>query len=295
MMYRGGAGLRRTAVALAVGASLALAACGDDDESSSSDSGSGDTSASAAPQKVTITATGTEKAPQLEVTGTAKPGAAIIEIQNDLDKGGVDGQMAFIAEEHSDAEIAAEFAKAVRGKTVADWFEGAGGPGAAAKPGETSSVTQELKAGTYAVLPGEAAKPPLAKFEVEGEEGPAFEPPAATVIATEYAFEGQGVKSGEPVLLDNAGGTWHHFLASRLKPDAKIAQVKKFLLTEKGDPPFAEDENAVESTVLDGGFSQTVDFEGPPGRYAFFCFIADKQGGGPPHVVKGMVSEVVVE
>ena len=43
-----------------------------------------------------------------------------------------------------------------------------------------------------------------------------------------------------------------------------------------------------------GGFSQSVKFEGGPGKYVFFCFVADK-GGGPPHVAKGMVSEVTVE
>ena len=46
--------------------------------------------------------------------------------------------------------------------------------------------------------------------------------------------------------------------------------------------------------MLDAGVSQTLDFKGEPGKYAFFCFMADKKGG-PPHVAKGMVSEVVVE
>ena len=30
------------------------------------------------------------------------------------------------------------------------------------------------------------------------------------------------------------------------------------------------------------------------GNYAFFCFVSDR-AGGPPHVAKGMVSDVVVE
>ena len=48
------------------------------------------------------------------------------------------------------------------------------------------------------------------------------------------------------------------------------------------------------STVLDGGKSQIVTANLEAGRYAFLCFISDKQTGGPPHVVKGMVSEVEV-
>ena len=46
--------------------------------------------------------------------------------------------------------------------------------------------------------------------------------------------------------------------------------------------------------MLEGGTSQQLDVNLQPGRYAFFCFISDKQGG-PPHVVKGMVSEVTVD
>lgn len=277
---------RSPAVALIVAASLALAACGDDDESGSSES--------AAEQNVTITATGTQKAPEFEITGTAKPGAATIELSNELSKGDVDGQLVYLADEHSDEEVVAELQKAMQGKPVAEWFQGGGGPSGTGA-GETSTVTQELKAGTYLVAAGEGKpKLPLAKLTVEGDAGPEFEPPAAKVTATEYKFTGEGVKSGEPVLLENAGGEWHHFLASKLKPGATVAQVKKFLQTEKGEPPFSGDDNAVESTVMDGGVSQTIEFTGDPGKYAFFCFIADKKGG-PPHVVKGMVSEVAVE
>lgn len=299
MRNRNGAGPRRIAVALIVAASLTLVACGDDEEAAPAGGGS-DTSAT--PQTITITATGSEKAPEIEISGTAKAGAATIEVQNDLEKGTVNGQLVYLAEPHSDEEVVAELAKAMRSKPVADWFQGGGGPGET-EPGETSSVTQELQAGTYVVAAGEGKpKLPLAKIEVSGEGGPEFEPPAAKVAATEYAFSGDGVKSGEPVLLENAGGEWHHFLAARLKPDATIADAKKFLRTEKGEPPFAgegqdegiDPENGIASTVLEGGVSQTVEFTGKPGKYAFFCFIADKKGG-PPHVAKGMVSEVVVE
>ena len=249
----------------------------------------------AAPQTVTLTATGSEKAPAFSVEpATLKEGAATLTVKNSLDKGSVDGQMVFVADDRTDKEIASELAKAVEGKPVADWFQAAGGP-SEAEQGASASATQELKAGTYVVLSGnEAPKLPLARIEVAGDGGPALEPPPAKITATEYAFAGTGVKSGQPVLLENAGGTWHHFLASRLKPGATLAQAKKYLATEKGEPPFAE-ENGLETTVMDGGVAQIATFTGKPGRYAFFCFVSDKKTGGPPHVVKGMVSEVVVE
>ncbi len=45
---------------------------------------------------------------------------------------------------------------------------------------------------------------------------------------------------------------------------------------------------------MDGGRAELVTANLEPGSYAFFCFVSDKQTGGPPHVVKGMVSEVEV-
>ena len=44
---------------------------------------------------------------------------------------------------------------------------------------------------------------------------------------------------------------------------------------------------------MDGGKAESsANLE--PRECAFFCFVSDKQTGGPPHVVKGMVSEVEV-
>lgn len=278
------------ALGTVLAAGLVLAACGDDDEKSSSGGGGG----SGSSQTITIEATGTAKAPTFKVPAKAKPGAARIEITNGLKKGEVDGQLAFTTEQHTDKEVADELQNAMEGKTVADWFGGGGGPGGAA-PGETSRVEQELQEGTYYVLSGEGRpKLPLTKFVVSGAGGATLEAPAAKISAKEYGFSGEGVKSGEPVLVENTGQEWHHFLASRLRPGATIADARKFLKTEKGRPPFTEDENGLETTVLDPGFSQLVDIKGKPGRYAFFCFIADKKGG-PPHVAKGMVSEVTIE
>ena len=114
----------------------------------------------------------------------------------------------------------------------------------------------------------------------------------------EYSFSGEGLTAGEQtLLLDNKGGTWHHFIASKMKDGATIEQVKEFLTSEGqggGPPPFADEDNAVESTVMDGGKAELVTATLEPGSYAFFCFVSDKQTGGPPHVVKGMVSEVEV-
>jgi hypothetical protein len=276
-------------LALAVAGSLVLAACGDDDD----ESASGGDAGSDAPQRLSIDVSGSEKAPSFTAPDTAEPGPATIELTNGYKKDDVDGQLVFTAEEHSDQEVVAQLKSAIQGKPVADWFQGAGGPPSTA-PGETSRATQTLDEGSYYVLPTERPKLPLTKIEVSGAGGGEAAAPAARISAADYSFTGEGVKAGAPVLLENTGKQWHHFLASKLKPGATIAEARKFLTTEKGRPPFAGEEGALNSTVLDAGYSQVVEWEGGPGRYALFCFISDKRGG-PPHVAKGMVSEVEVQ
>ena len=68
-----------------------------------------------------------------------------------------------------------------------------------------------------------------------------------TVSAVEYSFSAEGLKAGEQkVALENKGGTWHHFLASPLKPDATIEDAKAFLESDGeggGPPPFAGPED----------------------------------------------------
>ncbi len=289
-MHRRKRTLRMAAPVLALAAAgLIVAGCDDDEDSKD-------------PSTVAIEATGAERSLKFEAPEEADAGAAEIELTNSTELEEVDAQLAFVAEgeEYSDEEVIAELNKAFKGMPVADWFQAAGGPGPTAA-GETQTVTTELQAGTYYVLGGEdLPKPPLTKFTVSGDDGAELPDADATVSAVEYSFTGEGLKAGEQsLLLENTGATWHHFLADELKPDATIEQAKEFLLSdgEGGGPsPFAGGDNAesaVSSTVLDAGRSEIVDVDLEPGRYAFYCFIGDK-AGGPPHVVKGMVSEVTV-
>ena len=52
----------------------------------------------------------------------------------------------------------AELGKAVEGQPVADWFQGGGGVGTT-PAGETATVEQELKEGTYYVVGRGRAEP----------------------------------------------------------------------------------------------------------------------------------------
>ena len=279
---------KRRRILLPALAALALAGfaagCGDDDDDS--DGGSAEVSTLA------IEAT-SAKPPTFDAPETAEAGAAKIEFTNGTGDE-VDGQLVRVDGERSDEDVIGELGRAMQGKPVADWFHAAGGVGST-KPGETGSVTQVLEPGTYYVLGGEDAPKELAKITVEGEGGAELPESDGTVVATDYAFEGENLKAGaQQIEMRNDGKEWHHFLAGELKKDASIEDARKFLTSEEGPPPFASEEGAVETTVMDGGVSQVVDVNLKAGRYVFFCLISDRKGG-PPHVAKGMISEVTVE
>lgn len=280
-------------VAAIAAVGLFATGCGGDDDDSSE------------PSEVAIEVTGSASAPEVTAPAEADAGANEITLTNSAD-GSFDGQLAFVAEgdEHSDQQVLAELQKAVKGQPVADWFQAAGGPPTTPK-GESSTVTQDLEAGTYYVLPsgdsGNYVPDKPTKITVSGDDGADLPDSDGEIDAVEYSFNTDAdLKSGEQtLLLDNKGATWHHFLASQLKPDATIEDAKKFLTSQgnSGGPnPFVGEPGGgpISSTVLDAGKSQVVDVDLEPGKYAFFCFLSDKQTGGPPHVVKGMVSEVNV-
>lgn len=282
--------VRVGALALALSAPLVASACGGDDDDEA-DVG-----------QVQITASGTPNQPSFELDQTAvDSGATELTLVNETN-GPADGQLAFVpaGEERSDEEVVGQLRNAFQGRPVDDWFQGGGGPGRIG-PGESSTVTQDLQPGTYYVLAAEdLPQPPLTKFEVSEGDGAELPETEGEVSAVDYSFSGEGLQAGNnQILLANDGAQWHHFLASKLKEGGTIEQARTFLETEGrgGAPnPFegSIDETAVESTILEGGVSQIVDAELEPGNYAFFCFISDKQGG-PPHIAKGMVSEVTVE
>jgi hypothetical protein len=245
------------------------------------------------PEKVAIEASGgkdsTFTAPS-EVTA----GVAEIEFTNSGEQEN-DAQLIRIDGDYSEEEVIAELGKAIEGEPVADWFHAVGGVGST-EPGQTNSVEQELSEGTHYVVGQEEPAAPLTKIEVTANGDGDLEEPEAKVTAQEYSFSAEGLKSGEQqILLDNAGAQWHHFIAQKIAEGKTFEDVEAFFSEGggQGQPPVDQNEG-FSSTVLDGGESQVVTEDLTPGKYAFFCFVSDKQGG-PPHVAQGMLSEVTVE
>lgn len=225
---------------------------------------------------------------------SAETGLAEITIVND-GKSEADLQLIRTEGKHSAEEVADAFGTVTQGKPFPDWFFGGGGVGTTAT-GEEGSVTQVLQPGTYYAVNTEGPVDPdaSASFEVTGEESDEAVEGDATVTAGEYVFSSEEpLPSGtSEIVFDNIGAQPHHLLASKLEGDATAEDALTFFKTEKGKPPLSEETQA--TAVIEGGEAQKVSLDLEPGRYAFYCFITDREGG-PPHALKGMVSEIEVK
>jgi hypothetical protein len=182
-----------------------------------------------------------------------------------------------------------------RGKPLPKWVHLLGGFGAA-RPAEVRTGIVKLEAGSYVVLDIEApgGKPVFGTFGVTGESGDAPLPQTtASIKAAEYSFTASELKPGpNKVLFDNTGKQPHHLVAAPLKKGATVADVRRAVKSDKGPPPIDE-KSISEAAIVDGGERQIVELDLKSGKYALICFVPDR-GGGPPHALKGMISEAVV-
>jgi hypothetical protein len=282
-----GVGTKLAGVAIAGVLALGAVGCGDD-----VDGGGGSAAAKPAEaSKLAIELSGSAKKPTFEVPQSVDGGIVVISFTNSA-KGSHSAQLVRAEQGHTPQEaLAAGKAWGEKGKGLPDWALTAGGFGDV-EPGETATVTQELAPGKYLVADLETGA--NAEFEVTGE-APASELPSdgGTIEATEYEFTASGLKSGgAPILFDNAGGEPHFIAAVGIKAGKTIADVRKFLETEKGEAPVDES-RGFSTAVIEGGQSQSIEVDLEAGDYALLCFVPDR-AGGPPHAVKGMVSKVTV-
>ena len=251
-------------------------------------------SSSTATQTVTIKATSAGKTLKYEAPGSVKAGLTKISFTNN-GKQPAAAQLIRVEGNQSAAEVQkAGDAWGEKGKPLPDWLRLEGGV-RTTNPGETATVTQNLAAGKYYVYDIETNG--NAPMEVTGS-GASGNPTAGPKIdATEYKFTSSGLKSGkQTVLFDNKGGQPHFVVGGPLNPGVTFEEARKAFQSgdESGPPPFDE-KAAFTTALLDGGKKQAVDIDfKKKGKYAFICFIPDRQGG-PPHVAKGMVSEATVE
>jgi hypothetical protein len=281
--------LRALALLAALFSLAVLTACGDDDEG-------GDAQA----LKITVSDKGKNQSTIKAAPTSVEAGLVEFSLQNN-GKRPHDAQMFRVAGNQSAAQTIAAVGKLLQGQGgFPEWLTAGGGIGAT-RPGQTQTVQQVLEPGTYYIgdIEGTSGPPDpktTPKLVVSGEQPDAELPETeGTITAREYLFESEGLTAGKnEVLFDNAGAQPHHVIAAQIKPGFTIEDVRKFAKTEKGKPPIDE-QGSVVSAVLEGQTSQVVTLDLPkPGKYALLCFISDRQGG-PPHALKGMISEATVE
>ncbi|HEX5928512.1 MAG TPA: plastocyanin/azurin family copper-binding protein [Solirubrobacterales bacterium] len=272
--------------AIALLATGALAACGGSDEEEV--------------QKLSfkVNLDGPAGAGGTKIEAPKKAEAGLVEIKyGNNSENSADLQLIRVEGDHDAKEVIDGLEQATKGKPFPDWFFAAGGLGLT-EPGETVSVTQTLQPGTYYAFNTEGAFKPKTtpRIEVTGEASDAeLDEGAGEVEAGEYVF-----RSEEPlpagtnqILFENVGVQPHHMIATKLIGEATAEDVEDAFKSQKGQPPL-EEESTQTTAVTEGGEDQLVTFELEPGRYAFYCFITDRQGG-KPHALKGMVDEIEVK
>jgi hypothetical protein len=241
--------------------------------------GSGKGSAMSAPKSV--------KGPLVEMTFTNES------------KGPGDAQLVRFEKGHSVDEVLKEIGS--EDTDIPDWLHGAGGVGDV-KPGKSGTTTAKLDPGSYIVVNDSAqGKPPVAEFTVEGGNDGDLPGTDATVTAAEvgkdkYEWKVDGLKAGDNrITFDSEGKeALHHIVAAQITGDATIDDVKTFLDTEKGKPPISE-ENSDSTAVIDGERSEVTTLTLKPGRYAFLCFLSDREKNAKPHFKEGLIKEVTIK
>ena len=209
-------------------------------------------------------------------------------------KFGVTLQLARISGTHSDAEI-----KKASAEGPQKWLEGAGGTGTVA-PSKSNVAIVNLDTGSHLWLifsnGGEldGGKAPFGRFTVTGAKSATNPTGTSSITTKEYGFETSGLKAGvNRVAFANAGKEWHHAVMSKIKAGKTINDVKKELASNlQGPPQTVEQSGGDDLPLINPGVTMVTNITLSKGSYAFVCFMPDAKG--QPHIMDGMIAEVVI-
>ncbi|MDX2260863.1 MAG: hypothetical protein SFU84_04100 [Gemmatimonadales bacterium] len=120
-------------------------------------------------------------------------------------------------------------------------------------------------------------------------------PQVATFTATDFAFSGPDtIAPGmTEIRMVNTGAQEHHLILGRLDDGKTAADVMEALAKDPNAEPAWLSWRGGAGSVLAGDSSASVS-DLAPGRYVAFCFIPDPTDGMKPHVMKGMMKEIIV-
>ena len=190
------------------------------------------------------------------------------------------------------------------GAPIPDYVLDTAGGAGVTPPAGTTTVTQNLDAGTYvyfcALGDGDAVHYKhgmLGSVQIKGDKGKGDLPKAdASVKAKDYGFDLSGLKAGaNTASFENTGQQLHHALIVPMNPGTTFDQVKAALSAppdQQTGPPPIDFEKATGFEVLAPGdklVQQSINLS--KGSYVVLCFLTDR-AGGPPHFTKGMLQEL---
>lgn len=120
-------------------------------------------------------------------------------------------------------------------------------------------------------------------------------PQVATFTATDFSFTGPDtIAPGmTEVRMVNAGTQHHHLILGHIGEGKTVADVMEALAKDPTAEPAWLSWRGGAGAVLAGDTSAAVS-DLAPGRYVAFCFLPDATDGGKPHLMKGMVKEIIV-
>ena len=181
------------------------------------------------------------------------------------------------------------------------WAVDVGGPNTPV-PGEESSATLDLEAGSYVVIcviPGKDGVPHVMKGMVkELTVVPNKQPaplPKADVLLTlndySFAFD-KPVKQGvQTIRVENGAQQSHEVVLIQLAPGKKVQDMMAWFEGGQQGPPPGKPIGG--TTGFAPGEVNVIRHDFAPGNYGMICFVGDAKDG-KPHVAHGMISEFTV-
>jgi hypothetical protein len=188
-------------------------------------------------------------------------------------------------------------AASASGFRVPSWVRGGGGV-LDIEPGETATLRQRLNEGDWYLVDLRSLDRGGVVPFIVSSGGSAAELPSATsrIRARDFSFEPRALRPGtHRVRFENRGREMHEMVAMPLQAGRTLDDAKAYLANPTGSPTDAPvlTTNRVRLPLLDRGEALVTELTFSPGTWILACLLGDR-GGGPSHVVRGMVTEVKI-
>lgn len=137
-----------------------------------------------------------------------------------------------------------------------------------------------------------ACSPPA---ETPPTEAPVAAPQVVTYTASDFAFAGPDtIAPGMTTFhLVNNGKQNHHLILGQLDSGTTLASVMAAMEANPNAEPKGLTWRGGAGEAAPADSSQATS-DLTPGHYVMFCFVPDPTDGGKPHIMKGMLKEIVV-